>query len=76
VSDNVIVVDLLHNGAAFVANAQLTPANRAPIIAAARALRSLGLPLDTPVTLRRFGQTVRHSSISFLLRPDAAVVTQ
>jgi hypothetical protein len=69
---NVILVDVMADDATFISTHQLTPPTRYWMTAAATALRGLGLPLDNPLTFRRRGEVIRHSSIGYLLRDNTA----
>ena len=68
-----IIIDLLaHDGSAWRGSDRISGASRTPEFSCARALAKLGLPLSTPVTFRCLSRAVRHSTLAFLLRPDAA----
>ena len=66
-----VYVDIAHDDATYISAHKLTPPTRFWAKAAASALRGLGLPLDSAVTFRRRGETIRKSSIGFLLRENS-----
>jgi hypothetical protein len=72
-ADNIVTVDLLNNGSAWVGSNRVSAPSATPERSCARTLRDLGASLDTIVRFRRMGQIVRQSTMSFLLRDHRAV---
>jgi hypothetical protein len=67
-----IVLDILSNGEAWFGSNRIASRSNYPELSAAKSLRGLKFNLETPVTFRRLGQIVRHSTIEFILRHERA----
>jgi hypothetical protein len=69
-TDNIITVDLKHDGSAWIGPQRIVSPSRNPDLCCARSLRALGMPLDAIVHLRKLGMIVRRSTVGFLLRDE------
>jgi hypothetical protein len=72
-TNDVIIVDLKHDGSAWRGRDLISGAGLDPVGKCARALKNLGLPLSTPIVFRRFGKVVKASSIARLTASHNAV---
>jgi hypothetical protein len=74
-SPPVITIDIVADGSSFIGAHKLTPATRFVQKAALTALAGLGLALNSTVTFRRQGRTVRTCRLDFGLRGDKAITS-
>jgi hypothetical protein len=70
--DNIIYVDILSNGESWYGPTRIASKSNYPELNAAKSLRSLGIDLAAPVSIRKMGVVVRHSTIEFILRHERA----
>ena len=71
-----IVLDILSNGEAWFGSNRIASKSAYPELNAAKSLRGMKFDPETPVTFRRLGQIVRHSTLAFLLRSDNSPLSQ